>query len=1369
MANNRRSIGATISLGGESQFRRAVTNCNASLRTMRSEMQLVSEQYRGQANSMEALQARHQTLERTLERSTALQSTLQEALANAESNYANAGAQMDAYRRQLDEATQSLASLEAQQSDVADDDLTQRIEEQRAEMQRLNDIVERGQRAYETAENNVERWRQQLNSASTEVIRLQRELDDNNRYLQEAEQSSDHLATSIDGMGRAVCTASNEVEESATDTADSVEQLTENTSQFFTTEVITEYAEKVSDAFQELATAAWESAKQIDEAYDTVARKTGASGKELDKYKDIVNSIYSDVPSEINEIGRAVGETARYFKAPAEEIESFSEKLIKFGYINETEVSETLLGTSRIITAFGGSIKDADKLLDTLTASAQDAGLQIDDVLDNTLTNAAAFKELNLDASGAVKFMSALMESGVEAESAVSSLENAYDTCKEQGKDFAKSLLEVNDRLRDGQVTTEDMAMAQELFGDGFAKMSDAIKSGNVDFRALITNMNDTRDATGRVDKTFKATKDAYDDVSLAMQNLKSISGELTKEAFDTMAPAIQGLADLLKGVDNLFDNLPDGMKTTVSVLGAIVAGCGILAPKVLAVKVAIDGLRAANGVTEALNRMSGATAASATTAETAAASTATLATTLRTVAPIALGVAGAIGVAKIAYDAASDAAEEAAQTIIDSDADLSRVLETSQKYLDNMTAVRDSISATRNDYDTMMSELSVKQDMALPLVSEFSALQSQSDKTEYELSQMSYIVDELNTLYPDLRLEVDASTGSLKANGKTINDLASYMRRYSNEIEETAKKQALLQYKKDEVQAEIDYKVSQKSIKAVQAQIVDELKKAGINSVEEFNSMNFAERFALNFNPDVNVQVIDELINRTHELEDSQHDLASSYDDAKSAVETIEKELGLVSDTTEQATTNVEKNSESWTGAGAQVDAAAQKYVDLAVKIADAGGDIDVVAQSFQENEGALKSLFEETSLAWQTSHDEITNGLADEVTQLQENAGQWKQYKDDIESSVKSVSEIFSMREEDADITWQTMQNGLVSNANAYELWLANTNAVLESARYANDEAFREIANTIMSAGIDSADYLDDFVQNVNLNTTQAKDDIARFTELSEYQERYAGYMANLKLATDENIGGIAQTFVDTKSVAQQSMEEMSNLLDERAEMYNEYAENAQKIVESERYKTDEDFRAYANTLLQQGIAGAEQVSTLWENLAGGSAQVDAAVEGYLALQESIGAYADVWASVQNTMQYGVDGTVMIIDSAGEAWKQSAINDEIMLANGITGDKAVSAVQSMTEKTIAELSSSDTQEEYYNAGKLASDAYAAGLSGSPLVSQYDGTGPLASLLHPMQYKNNTSHNTMNLTVQNNNDGNFIQDVTRWMKKIFK
>ena len=60
--DGQKKIGAFITLDGEKEFRSAVTSCNKSLATMKSEMKLVEAQTAGSANSLETLKKKHEVL-----------------------------------------------------------------------------------------------------------------------------------------------------------------------------------------------------------------------------------------------------------------------------------------------------------------------------------------------------------------------------------------------------------------------------------------------------------------------------------------------------------------------------------------------------------------------------------------------------------------------------------------------------------------------------------------------------------------------------------------------------------------------------------------------------------------------------------------------------------------------------------------------------------------------------------------------------------------------------------------------------------------------------------------------------------------------------------------------------------------------------------------------------------------------------------------------------------------------------------------------------------------------------------------------------------------------------------------------------------
>ena len=64
----KKKVGAYITLDGEKEFRSAVTQCNKSLSTMKSEMKLVEAETAGNANSVDTLRKKNEVLTRTLDK-----------------------------------------------------------------------------------------------------------------------------------------------------------------------------------------------------------------------------------------------------------------------------------------------------------------------------------------------------------------------------------------------------------------------------------------------------------------------------------------------------------------------------------------------------------------------------------------------------------------------------------------------------------------------------------------------------------------------------------------------------------------------------------------------------------------------------------------------------------------------------------------------------------------------------------------------------------------------------------------------------------------------------------------------------------------------------------------------------------------------------------------------------------------------------------------------------------------------------------------------------------------------------------------------------------------------------------------------------
>lgn len=138
-----RKIETELSLAGEKEFNDGMKAANSNLKTLKSEMALVSSEFDGQANSVDALRAKQRIL-----------------------------------NDQYDQQNEKVKALEK--------------------------MLDKARSAYGDNSAQVDKYQQQLNSAKVQLNKFGSELDDTNRYLKEAEESSDGAAKSIDEFGKKV-------------------------------------------------------------------------------------------------------------------------------------------------------------------------------------------------------------------------------------------------------------------------------------------------------------------------------------------------------------------------------------------------------------------------------------------------------------------------------------------------------------------------------------------------------------------------------------------------------------------------------------------------------------------------------------------------------------------------------------------------------------------------------------------------------------------------------------------------------------------------------------------------------------------------------------------------------------------------------------------------------------------------------------------------------------------------------------------------------------------------------------------------------------------------------------------------------------
>lgn len=156
MPTSVRAITTRLAVDGEREFKKAMSEVNTTMRTLKSELELVDAQFKGQANTMEALRKKQEILKAQYDQQRESVKALEKAVKDSTEAHVKQGGSVDA----LDKRTLDLT--------------------------------------------------RQLNRAKVAEIEMNDALEENAKYLKEAEESADGCAKSIDGYGKEVKKAADE-------------------------------------------------------------------------------------------------------------------------------------------------------------------------------------------------------------------------------------------------------------------------------------------------------------------------------------------------------------------------------------------------------------------------------------------------------------------------------------------------------------------------------------------------------------------------------------------------------------------------------------------------------------------------------------------------------------------------------------------------------------------------------------------------------------------------------------------------------------------------------------------------------------------------------------------------------------------------------------------------------------------------------------------------------------------------------------------------------------------------------------------------------------------------------------------------------
>ncbi|EPU36114.1 phage tail tape measure protein [Streptococcus agalactiae] len=612
MAGNIKGI--TIEIGGDTQpLQNALKGVNKQASEATKELRQIDKALKFDTGNVTLLTQKQEVLAKQVETTKEKLATLRQAQAQVEAQFkaGNIGAdQYRAFQREVESTQTVLKGYESKLESVnkALSDNGTQVESNRSKLNRLQNeqaqLVSESEKlnssfklqesalattaseadklalAQQKVASHSEILEKQIHNLGQQLSLTKSEYGENSVEANKLEKTLNETKTSYNNL-------QNEMEGLASSSASSKASL-EETNSLLKADLLMEFGDQLGELSQKLIDFGQQSLDaflEVDEGMDIIVTKTGATGSALEEMTDIAKTLATELPTDFNTAGSAVGELNTQFGLTGDALKSASTQLIQFSEINGSDVTSSAISAKQAIEAYGLEATDLSSVLDTVTYTSQATGVGVQELMDKAVAGAPQIKALGLSFDEGVTLMGQFEKAGVDSSAALSSLSKAAVKYAGDGLTLQEGLAGTIGQIKASTSETEALSLASEIFGSKAApRMVDAIKRGALSFEDLAGTADK---AAGIVTRTYEGTLDPIDKFTTAQNTAKLAMAEIGDAIAATLAPILEILASLLQAVATWFSGLSEPVKQFIVIVGSLVAALGLVLPIFIALQAA--------------------------------------------------------------------------------------------------------------------------------------------------------------------------------------------------------------------------------------------------------------------------------------------------------------------------------------------------------------------------------------------------------------------------------------------------------------------------------------------------------------------------------------------------------------------------------------------------------------------------------------------------------------------------------------------------------------------------------------------------------------------------------------------------------------
>ena len=1094
-----KNIGGSISLEGASKYNSDLKQIKQNLTLLRSEMKVCNSQYASSANSVAALSKKHEIYEKEIEQVAKKVKTYADAIEDSKKKQEEAGNKISNYSERLENAKSKLDALEKSGNATNEE-----LEEQRQVVSELEKQLSNANQEYTSSENAIKKYTTAQNNAQAELNKLNTELTQNDKYLDEARNSADGCAKSIDQYG-------SEIDEAGEKT----KGFGSIVSASLKVDAIEAALKTIVNGVKQVAEYSIEAGSSFEAGMDKVAAISGATGEDLERLTEKAKEMGATTMFSATESAEALQYMAMA-GWKADQMIAGLPAIMNLAAASGEDLATVSDIVTDDLTAFGLAAEDAGHFADVLAAASSNANTNVS-LMGETFKYAGAVAgAMGYDVEDLAVATGLMANAGIKASNAGTALRSVITRMAKPTKESYQAMQDLGISLTDNEGQMYSFMEIMEQMRDGFADLTEAEKAEKAAMLAGKTGMSGLLSIVNASEADFNKLCEAIENCDGAAEEMAATMQDNLKGKVTILQSALEGLgisvydvfSEDLKGgveaateaVERLHDSVENGdigvslnkMSDALEdmITAAVDLGEDVLPVLIDAFTWIIDhgGLVAGTigGILAFKTTMDVATAAVSAFNAVMAANPYVL---------IAAGIAALTG-ALIGLSSEIESDEERVKRLNDTAA------ESVKKYDQINEKLDENIQNRENARKSIESEEAASK----KLVSELSELQSKTSLTTEEQARQSAIIEQLNQQYPDLNLAIDEQTGKLNLSTDAILENIDAL---LQQAKAAAAQEDMANIAKDLYEAE-------KELADIEKERTDNLNESADASRQAYREMEEYGR------------VTDETQERVALASEVQENLNEKYNETQEKITSLTGEYETAA---EYVAASTEQMAESTEGATDRMGTAFEELEE------EAREELDKI----KETVSGFSGMFDEMSTEASKSMGEISQNLAN-------NAQSMSDYADNIhkamniaaestDSSTKAIVDyLIGMGVDGAAELAQFVQAAeensaeyqqVIENFGDFQIAQNTAEQALEDWRLGMNTGYEGIISDAEGFHTDLNDEQEGFHEEQLDNAEQFKDD---YTEMAtETQQSHAEATLDEKGTVEDAYGEVAQAAID------------------------------------------------------------------------------------------------------------------------------------------------------------------------------------------------------------------------------------------------